>query len=193
MDLTQGTAKQKRDRSRKMLLWFGIVSLIMAFAALTSAYIVSSKRDDWLQNLELPSAFYLSTVILLISSVTYILAKYNIKKNQIGQTSVWLLLTLGLGIAFIALQFVGFSQMIGEGHYFTGPTSNVRTSYTFAIAALHIAHVAAGIISLVVVIFNHLTRKYSANEYLGLEMGASFWHFLDILWIYLILFMTFVN
>ncbi|NNK18910.1 MAG: heme-copper oxidase subunit III, partial [Maribacter sp.] len=59
MDLTQGTQKEKNDRSKKMMLWFGIVSLLMAFAGWTSAYIVSSKREDWLRDIELPSSFYI--------------------------------------------------------------------------------------------------------------------------------------
>ena len=72
MDLTQGTEKEKQQRSKKMMLWFGIVSLLMGFAGWTSAYIVSSAREDWIQGLELPSFFYVSTVLILISSLTYI-------------------------------------------------------------------------------------------------------------------------
>ena len=90
---------------------------------------------------------------------------------------------------------VGEKQLtkVANGYYFTGPTSNIKMSYVFLIAAVHIVHVVAGIISLLVVIANHLRNKYSSEEMLGLELGATFWHFLDILWIYLILFMYFVN
>ena len=193
MDLTQGTGKEKNARAKKMMLWFGIVSLLMGFAGWTSAYIVSSSREDWIKDLALPSYFLISTMVIIISSITYIMAKKAIKQDKVKQCTNWLLLTLALGIAFIVLQFNGFSQMVANGYYFTGPTSNIKMSYVFLIAAVHIVHVVAGIISLLVVIANHLRNKYSSKEMLGLELGATFWHFLDILWVYLILFMYFVN
>lgn len=193
MDLTQGTQKEKNDRSKKMMLWFGIVSLLMAFAGWTSAYIVSSKRNDWTINIELPSSFYISTVIIIISSFTYIMAKKSIQKDAKKACTNWLLITMGLGITFIGLQFNGFSQLVAQGYYFTGPTSSIKMSYIFLIAAVHIVHVVAGIISLFVVIYNQIRGKYNANEYLGLSLGATFWHFLDLLWVYLILFMVLVD
>ncbi len=193
MDLTQGTQKEKNDRSKKMMLWFGIVSLIMAFAGWTSAYIVSSKREDWLSNIELPSSFYISTAIIILSSFTYILAKKAIQKDAKKVATNWLLITLGLGVVFIGLQFNGFSQLVAQGYYFTGPTSSIKMSYIFLIAAVHIVHVIAGIISLLVVMYNQIKGKYSASEYLGLSLGATFWHFLDLLWVYLILFTVLVG
>ncbi|MCM4169309.1 manganese efflux pump MntP [Arenibacter antarcticus] len=193
MDLTQGTKKEKNERAKKMMLWFGIVSLIMGFAGWTSAYIVSSSREDWADNVALPSSFLASTIVIIISSFTYWLAKKAIANDSHKQCANWLLLTLGLGIAFVILQFNGFSQMIADGYYFTGPTSSIKMSYVFLIAAVHIVHVVAGLISLLVVISNHFKKKYSSKEMLGLELGATFWHFLDILWVYLILFMYFVK
>ncbi|QLG44542.1 cytochrome c oxidase subunit 3 [Costertonia aggregata] len=191
MDLTKGTEKEKSDRAKKMMLWFGIVSLLMGFAGWTSAYIVSSTREDWLQDFELPQSFFVSTVIIIFSSVTYYFAKMALKSNKQKRSTTWLLVTLGLGIAFILLQFRGFSEMIGSGYYFTGPTSNITLSYIFLIAAVHIAHVVAGIISLLVVIFNQTKGKYTPDDMVGLEIGATFWHFLDFLWVYLILFFYF--
>ncbi len=193
VDLTQGTPQEKNARAKKMMLWFGIVSLIMAFAGWTSAYIVSSKRKDWLETIELPQAFFISTAIILISSLTYILAKRAVRKNSQKMATRWLLATLALGIVFIVLQFYGFSQMLGSGYYFTGPTSNIKMSYVFLIAFVHILHVVAGLISLLVVLFKQIKGKYTPNNTLGLELGATFWHFLDFLWVYLILFMFFVK
>jgi len=193
VDLTQGTAEEKKDRAKKMMLWFGIVSLIMAFAGWTSAYIVSSKRKDWLDTIDLPQAFFISTAIIILSSLTYILAKGTVKKDDQKKTTFWLLTTLGLGIIFIVLQFYGFAQMLETGYYFTGPTSNIKMSYIFLIAFVHILHVVAGLLSLLVVLFNQVRGKYTSRNFLGLELGATFWHFLDILWVYLILFMFFVK
>ncbi len=191
MDVTQLTAKEKNARAKKMMLWFGMASLIMGFAGWTSAYIVSSTREDWLSDFELPPAFLISTILIITSSLTYIMAKRALVREQQSQCTRWLLLTLLLGIGFIIVQFIGFSQLIGQGYYFTGPTSNITMSYIFLIAAVHIAHVVAGLITLLVVIYNQWRGKYSADDMLGLELGATFWHFLDLLWVYLILFFYF--
>ena len=164
----------------------------MGFAGLTSAYIVSQKRDDWIQDLELPSLFMISTAVIVLSSFTYFFAKKALHANKRTLCSQLLVVTLGLGIAFIVLQFYGFGQFIASGHYVTGPTSNIRVSFVYAIAIFHIFHVIAGIISLTVVIVQNFKGKYTPDDMLGLELGATFWHFLDLLWIYLILFMTFV-
>ncbi|MEO0902455.1 MAG: heme-copper oxidase subunit III, partial [Bacteroidota bacterium] len=91
MDLTQGSERQKNSRAKKMMLWFGIVSLIMGFAGWTSAYIVSSKRTDWISDLDLPQAFLWSTATIVLSSLTYILAKNAVKKENQKQGTLFLL------------------------------------------------------------------------------------------------------
>ncbi|MEP3207799.1 MAG: cytochrome c oxidase subunit 3 [Maribacter sp.] len=193
MDLTQGSEKEKYDRSKKMMLWFGIAALVMGFAGWTSAYIVSSSREDWIKDIELPSLFYVSTALIVVSSLTYILAKQSIQQNKSQQSTIFLVVTLILGVSFIYLQFQGFEQMLGNGYRFTGPTSSIKMSYVFLIAFVHILHVVAGLISLSVVLYNQLKGKYTSVSYLGISLGATFWHFLGILWVYLILFMTFVK
>ena len=77
------------------------------------------------------------------------------------------------------------------GYNFTGPTSNVTVSYIYLIAVVHILHVAAGLIPILVVIINHLRGKYTPNNYLGFELAEIFWHFVDILWLYLFFFLYF--
>ncbi len=122
-DITQLSLKEKNDRAKKMMLWFGLASLLMAFAGWTSAYIVSSAREDWSAALELPTMFYFSTGVIIVSSLTYIMAKKAIESDNVKACTNWLLVTLALGVLFIVLQFNGFSQLISQGHYFTGPTS----------------------------------------------------------------------
>ncbi|MEM9141485.1 MAG: cytochrome c oxidase subunit 3 [Bacteroidota bacterium] len=193
MAVTDIPEKEKNTRAKKMMLWFGMVSLVMAFAGWTSAYIFSGSREDWVKELQLPSSFYISAAVIITSSLTYILAKRAIKKGNGALCSLFLVTTLLLGIAFIQLQFNGFSQMLSNGYYFTGPSSSIKMSYIFLIAAVHVVHVVAGVISLLVVLYNQLKGRYSSTDYLGLSLGATFWHFLDVLWVYLILFMTFVK
>lgn len=191
MDLTQGTFEEKRGRAKKMMLWFGILSLIMSFAGWTSAYIVSSTREDWLRDFQLPNAFLISVFVIIVSSITFILAKRAIKQDNRQLTTVFLLLTFVLGVFFIVNQVNGFQQIINSGYNFTGPTSNVTMSYVYLIAMVHIFHVVAALISLLVVIVKHFMGKYSSKNYLGLELSATFWHFVDVLWIYLFLFLYF--
>ncbi|HAB26835.1 MAG TPA: cytochrome oxidase subunit III [Xanthomarina gelatinilytica] len=192
MDLTQGTLEEKHSRAKKMMLWFGIISLVMSFAGWTSAFVVSSSRPDWLHDFQLPNAFITSTIVIVLSSITFILASRALKKNQRQQTTVLLFVTLILGIVFIVCQFKGFQQIIDLGYNFTGPTSNVTMSYIYLIAVVHILHVVVGLISLLVVIYNHFKQKYQPTKMLGFELSATFWHFVDLLWLYLFLFLYFV-
>ena len=193
MDLTQGTTQEKQKRAKKMMLWFGIISLVMSFAGLTSAFIVSSSREDWLANFTLPSAFTYSTLIIISSSVMLFLAKQTLKKNQAAVTTSLLIGAFILGIAFIYSQIQGFNQIIASGYNFTGPTSNITMSYIYVIAVVHILHVLAGIICLFVVIVNLLNKKYSNENKLGFDLASNFWHFVDVLWVYLFFFLYFFN
>ena len=193
MDLTQGTSQEKQSRAKKMMLWFGIISLIMSFAGLTSAFIVSSSREDWLSDFVLPSSFIYSTLIIFLSSLFLYAAKQSLKKNQVTTTTSLLIGALVLGIAFIYSQIQGFNQIIDSGYNFTGPTSNITMSYIYVIAVVHIIHVLAGIIGLIVVIINQLNKKYSPENTLGFDLASTFWHFVDILWLYLFFFLYFFN
>lgn len=194
MDYTEGTEEVKRRRAKKMMLWFGIVSLSMSFAGFTSAYVVSSEREDWLDNFQLPEAFYVSLVVIIMSSLTMHFAKRMIKQEQRKAGTFLLLSTFALGVLFIWLQIRGFNEIIYEFGYFpTGDTSSITYTYVFLIAVVHILHVVAGLIALLVVIYNHFKRKYTKGNTLGVELATTFWHFVDILWIYLFLFFYFVK
>lgn len=179
--------------AKKNILWFGIISLSMSFAGLTSAYVVSKERPDWIGSFELPVAFYFALGLILISSLTMHLAKKAIKKEENRKGMILLVVTLLLGLAFIFSQFEGFSEIIQEGYYFTGPTSSITTSFIYLVVILHVAHVIGGIIGLLVVIYNHYKLKYINGKTLGVELAATFWHFVDVVWIYLFLFLYFVK
>ena len=191
MDLTQGTEKEKIERSKKMMLWFGIISMGMMFAGLTSAYVVSKNRPDWLKDFQLPNAFIYSTIIVLVSSFTFHFAKKAIKSGSYKRGTTLLGITLVLGLAFIYLQFEGFSQILENGYYFTGSASTITTSFIYLVVMAHLAHIFAGIIVLFVVIYNNSKQRYKVGQMLGIELGATFWHFIDALWLYLFLFLYF--
>ncbi len=193
MNYTEGSEELKRRRAKKMMLWFGIISLSMSFAGLTSAYVVSKERPDWLTDFEIPEAFYLSLGAIIVSSITMHVAKLKVKQEDQLQGMIFLVGTLILGLLFVYLQFRGFSEIIANGYYFTGSESTVTTSFIYLVVLMHLAHVAFGLIALLVVIYNHYKQKYTGGKTLGIELAATFWHFVDFLWIYLFLFFYFVR
>lgn len=181
----------RKGRTYKMLLLFGMISIFMIFAGLSSAYVVSKSRPDWLKDFQLPIAFVYSTIAMVISSLTFYAANKAMKANNRKMTTILLLTTLTLGIAFILLQFEGFSQVVANGYFFTGSESNVTTSFLYIAVIVHIAHLIGGIISLLIVIYNHFKQKYNPSQTLGIELSAMYWHFMDFIWIYLFLFFYF--
>ena len=139
---------QKQRRAKKMMLWFSLISLIMGFAGWTSAYIVSSKRKDWVAEIDLPQTFWFSAAVIALSSLTFIWARMQLRASQFNRAKAYVLFTILLGFIFVALQFMGFNEMIADGYYFTGPTSSIKISYVFLIAFVHLVHLFAGLIVL---------------------------------------------
>lgn len=189
--MTLDEHKKRSDRSYKLLLLFAMVSMTMMFAGLTSAFVISKSRADWLKDFQMPMPFFISTAVIIAASVTIHLAKVSIRKDLRGATTGWLLATLALGIAFVFLQFEGFSQVVAQGYYFTGSESNITTTFLYVVTLAHLAHLAGGLISLLIIIYNHFKQKYNSRQTLGIELGAMYWHFLDLLWVYLFLFLYF--
>lgn len=190
MDLEKNELRKKHRRARKMMLLFSLLSITMTFAGLTSAYIVSKARPDWLKDFELPDYFIISTLIILASSITMWLAKKNVKKKLVSKTSFWIAITFLLSIFFFLSQFLGFQELINKGYYFTGAQSTVTTSFLYVLALLHLVHVFAGVIVIIVVFVNNKNKKYN-DETLGFELAETFWHFLGFLWLYLFVFLYF--
>ncbi len=189
--MTAQEHKERSGRSYKLLLLFAMGSMTMMFAGIVSAFVVSKSREDWMKDFQFPTAFYFSTIAIILCSVTFHLAKKAIQKDNRQATTSLLLLTLALGLSFVFCQFKGFDQLMDGGYFFTGPESNITTTFLYVIASLHLAHLAGGIISLLIIIYNHFKQKYNSTQTLGIELGAIYWHFLDFLWICLFLFLYF--
>ena len=118
MNYTEGSQEEKTYRAKKNMLWFGMISLIMSFAGLTSAYVISKERKDWLTDFEIPQSFYFSLAVIILSSFTFHFAKKNIQREE-NRMGMWLLLsTLVLGLGFVYFQFAGFSEIIANGYFF---------------------------------------------------------------------------
>jgi len=183
--------KERTARSYKLILLFAMISMFMVFAGLTSAFVVSKSRVDWLKDFQLPSAFFYSTLVIIGCSVFIHLAKKAVQKDNRSQTTSFLLITLTLGILFVILQFVGFRQIVESGYYFTGSYSSITTTFLYIVTVVHLAHLFGGLVSLLIIIYNHFKQKYNSTQTLGIELGAMYWHFLDFIWVYLFLFLYF--
>jgi cytochrome c oxidase subunit 3 len=91
----------------------------------------------------------------------------------------------------VVSQFEGFGQIIESGYYMTGQGSSITVTFLYIIAFMHLLHLAGGLISLLIIIYNHFKQKYNSTQTLGIELGAMYWHFLDLLWVLLFLFIYF--
>lgn len=180
-----------RQKTAMPLLWVGMVSIVMLFAALTSAIVVSKSSREWME-FTMPSSFLLSTLIIIASSLTYWWAFRSAKKDDLMNLKNGVFLTLLLGISFAICQFYSWGQLVDKGIYFAGVGSTVSGSYLYAISGIHLAHLAGGLISLIIVYIKSIRRKYNSNNLLGLQVSSTYWHFLGGLWVYLYLFLNFI-
>lgn len=183
--------KARTERSYKLLLIFGMISIVMLFAGLTSAMVVSKSRPDWLKDYEMPTAFLISTVLIVLCSLTFYLAQRFIKQGNRTLTTLMLWLTLVLGGLFVYFQFQGFDQLFAHRLFPTGKSGSITIAFMYILVYVHLAHLFGGIISLLIIIYNHFKQKYTSTQYIGIELGAMYWHFLDALWLYLFLFLYF--
>ncbi len=182
---TSGNETYTKIPTFKILLWLAMVSMVMMFAGLTSGYIVRQAESNW-QLFELPAIFYVSTALILLSSISMQWAFVAIKKDNLPQLRIGLMVTLGLGLGFAFTQFMSWSHLIDAGIFFTG---NPSGSFLYVLTGLHLAHLAGGILYLMVVTARSIQGKYHSGYYLPVELCTIFWHFLDGLWIYLFIFL----
>lgn len=180
--------KGLRERTAKLLLYVSIGSIVMAFAGLTSAYVVTKGSGAGL-NFELPAVFYYSTAIILISSLTINMSLVSARKNNSAQITLWLIITFALGIAFMITQYSAWSELYQNKIYFAGRQSNAAGSFMYVITGLHVAHLFGGLLYLIGVIIRSTKNQFNAENHLKLKLCAIYWHFLDILWVYLFLFL----
>ncbi|MCE2847240.1 MAG: cytochrome c oxidase subunit 3 [Sphingobacteriales bacterium] len=174
--------------SARILLWLGIASIVMLFAGLTSGYIVRQAEGNW-KHFELPVAFTVSTIVILVSSLSMHAALLSARKNDYQGVRRYLLLTLGLGFAFVFTQFLGWNSLVSQGVYFVDK-STPSGSFFYVISGLHLAHLAFGLLGLIVTSMMAMRDRYHAGNVEGLKLCATYWHFLDGLWMYLFVFLA---
>jgi len=167
-------------------LWISMASIMMMFAALTSAYIVRQGAGNWLE-FQLPNQFFWSTLVIVVSSITLHFGYQSFLKRNLLMHKLLLLLTLSLGIVFVMLQYSGWTELETIGVYLKG---NPSGSFVYVISGLHAAHVLGGLAALLVaVVYSFvLPLKVTKSRRIGLKLVVHYWHFVDVLWIYLLLF-----
>ncbi len=176
-----------KKKTRKPLLFISMISIVMLFIGFTSGYIVRKAEGNWMA-FDLPDAFFISTAVIILSSIVIQKSLQAAKNDNFDIVKRLLGITALLGIAFTILQFEGWSEMRNMGVFFTGENSNAAGSFVYVITLVHLVHLIAGLISIIVMYYNSRNHKYTSKNALGLELGVIFWHFLGGLWIYLFLF-----
>ena len=199
------------NKAIKQLLWVGIGSITMFFAGLTSAYVVRKAEGNWTLFV-LPDWFLYSTITIVLSSVLLIIVKKNIQKNilpfkfykqrinpnvnekkliNIGRSALMMSVFM-LGLLFAFFQINGWNSLTNQGVYLTGEGSNVAGSFLYVLTLSHLVHLLGGLIALLLTSINTARGKYTSENYFGLELTSTYWHFLGALWVYLFFFLKYL-
>lgn len=186
---TVAMEQRKKIHPHKFTLWVGIGSLLMMFAGLTSAYIVKRNQANW-QTFDIPQFFWYSTVAILISSATIFLAERAFKQREMKKYRSLVMLTLVFGVLFIVFQVLGFQQFWSHG---LPLGKNVSSDFLYVIVGLHAAHVVGGLIALIILFAKAFSTKTRTYNSIPVELVSTYWHFVDVLWIYLLIFLLMIR
>ena len=226
------------ERTKKMVLYIGIFSIVMLFAGFSSAYVISSYNEVWV-NLALPFSFYISTAIILLSSLTIRAAVKASDNGNEKKAISFLGITLLLGLGFGISQLSGWNELLGKGSFTSSHIDNLdgvygedytisykgqelifedgeyyqqndelrekplfdelavynnaSASYMYLLSFVHVLHVLGGLIFLAVLLIGAKFGKKKVLDKMRLRLGAIYWHFVDGLWIYLLLFLLLIH
>jgi len=182
-------AQRKKIHPYKFTLWVGIGSIIMMFAGFTSAYIVKREQPGWI-GFSMPVVFWYSTGVMLLSSILMQLSLSAFKNRDMGKYRNLIAATTGLGILFIILQVIGYWQLNKAGVKVEGSGGGV---FFIIIFGLHALHVLGGIITLMVLFFRALSSRVRNYNSAPVEVTATYWHFVELLWVYLFIFFMLIQ
>ncbi|HTQ27163.1 MAG TPA: heme-copper oxidase subunit III [Puia sp.] len=181
--------QRKKIHPHKFTLWVAIGSIIMMFAGLTSAYIVKHDQPGW-TSFDMPRVFWASTFVILASSVFMQWAIRSFKEREMRQYRLLIVVTASLGVLFIILQYLGFKHIWDSGITLKGSGAG---QFLYVIAGLHAAHVLGGIIALLLMIWKAFSSKIRTYNSVPVELAGTYWHFVDLLWIYLFIFFLWIQ
>lgn len=176
--------QRKRIHPHKFTLWVALGSIIMMFAGLTSAYVVKRDQPGW-TTFSIPRAFWYSTGIILLSSLAMQMALKAFKEREMLRYRNLLTATAALGVFFVMCQWVGFREIWNSGITLRGSGGG---QFLYVIAGLHAVHVLGGVIALLFMVVKSYLSKVRSYDSVPVELASTYWHFVDLLWIYLFIF-----
>jgi cytochrome c oxidase subunit III len=188
MDIVN-TQQRQKIHPHKFIMWVAIGSIVMMFAGLTSAFIVKSNQAGW-KDVVIPKVFWISTAVILVSSITVQMALRSFKQREMNQYRMLIAVTFLLGAAFVILQVMGFQHLWNQGVQFKGAGAG---QFLYVIFGLHAVHVVGGIIVLLVMFIKAFFGKTKSYNSVPVEVAATYWHFVDLLWIYLLVFFLWIQ
>lgn len=183
------STQRQRLHPHKFTLWVAIASIIMMFAGLTSAYIVKSNQANW-EEVRTPVEFWYSTAAMLLSSLAIQMALRAFKQRELRNFRLLLVATLVLGVAFVYFQWKGFSWMWDNGVHFRGAGAG---QFLYIIAGLHGLHVIGGMVALLVMLGKAFIGRTKSYDSVPVEVMSTYWHFVDALWLYLLIFFVWIG
>lgn len=165
-------------------MWMGLAGIVMLFSAFTSALVVrKGLSNDWVQT-TLPHLLYANTLILLVSSVTLEFSRKSLTVGQGKRFTVWLYLTVALGLAFVAGQFLAWRELAEQGVFLS---TNPSSSFFYLLTAAHGLHLLGGILALAYVAAKAPRIAAGLKKRTAVDVTATYWHFMDGLWIYILI------
>jgi len=170
---------------KKFALWLFMVTVVMIFAALTSAYIVRQAEGNWLEY-DLPQVFWFTSGIVVLSSLFLHWAYISAKKDNLSQLRIGMSMAVLLGIVFLVGQWYSWVALVDRQVFFVG---NPSGSFLYVFTGLHAVHLISGVIFLIIVLISSFRYKVHSQAMNTMEMATSYWHFLGGLWIYLFMFL----
>lgn len=171
----------------KLIVWLFIISIIMFFAAFTSAYLVRRAEGNWVE-FDIPMIFYISTFVLILSSVSMHLSVKAAKQDKISRLRTLIAFTTGAGILFLVLQVIGWLQLQNSGVYVKG---NPAESFYYILTGSHFFHIISGLGVLLYAFYSTFKNKINKDNTDQIEICATYWHFLDVLWVYIFIFLIY--
>ncbi len=181
----EGAEQPLSMHPKKFALWLFIVSVVMIFAGMTSAYIVRQSEGNWLE-FELPDVFWYTSATIVLSSISIQWAYFSAKKDSFNNLKIGLIITTILGVAFLVGQWYSWEALVDRDVYFVG---NPAGSFLYVFTGLHAIHLISGVIFLIIVLISSLRNKIHSQHMVQMEMCVTFWHFLGGLWLYLFMFL----
>ena len=181
--------EKKKIHPLKFIMYEGCASIVMIFAGFSSAYLVKRNQSNWI-TYDMPVIFYYSTAVIILSSLTLMLSRKAFVDRQMKHYKMWLFFSVILGFTFIILQCLGFKELWDNG---ITVIRNVAFSFLYVIVGVHALHVLGGVIALLIMYLKSFSKRRKNYNQIYIDLMNTYWHFVDFLWIYLLIFLIYIG